>query len=167
MIEIKITKDMLSKAKNSAKEMGTLRNSITKGHGNIAGFLGEELLLAAYPQIQRNNTYEHDMIIGDYSIEVKCKRQSALNPPPLHYEASITDYNPNQKTNVYFFCRVSNCYKKGWIIGWIRKSEYFKMAKFHRKGDLDPSNNFIFKCDCYNLPYSALNKPPPGNQNVL
>ena len=40
MIEVELTPDMLSRAKKKAKEMGQLRNSITKGDGNVAGFLG-------------------------------------------------------------------------------------------------------------------------------
>ena len=33
---------------------------------------------------------------------------------------------------------------------------FFKQATFHKKGDLDPDNNFIFKSDCYNIPISDL-----------
>ena len=41
MKHIKISNDSIVKAKAKASEMGTLRNSITKGAGNIHGFLGE------------------------------------------------------------------------------------------------------------------------------
>ena len=163
MIEVEISKEMLAKARSKAQAMGTLRNSITKGQGNIAGFLGEEMIMSVYDHIVPHNTYQHDLLSGRYSIEVKCKRQKSLDPPPLHYEASIANYNPNQKADVLFFCRVSNCYKKGWIIGWIWKGEYFQKAKFHNKGDYDPSNGFIFKASCYNLRYSELKQPPTPN----
>ena len=43
MIEIKITEDMKKRAWRKAREMGEINNSITKGDGNIAGFLGEEV----------------------------------------------------------------------------------------------------------------------------
>ena len=45
MIEIEITDDMLSSATRKAEEMGKLNNSILKGKGNIAGFLGEQVAL--------------------------------------------------------------------------------------------------------------------------
>ena len=41
MIEVIVTQDMLDKAHNKSEEMGRLNNSITKGKGNLAGFLGE------------------------------------------------------------------------------------------------------------------------------
>ena len=41
MIEIQITDDIKTIAKNKANEMGRLRNSITDGEGNLAGFIGE------------------------------------------------------------------------------------------------------------------------------
>ena len=40
MIEVKITKTMLTRAKKKAKEMGVIKNSILSGEGNLAGFLG-------------------------------------------------------------------------------------------------------------------------------
>jgi len=42
MIEIKITEEMKKRAWAKSREMGIIRNSIMKGDGNIAGFLGEE-----------------------------------------------------------------------------------------------------------------------------
>ena len=42
MIEVEITEKMKQRAWRKAREMGKLKNSITKGDGNIAGFLGEE-----------------------------------------------------------------------------------------------------------------------------
>ena len=43
MIEVKITPQMKKRAWDKARKMGKLRNSITRGQGNIAGFLGEEI----------------------------------------------------------------------------------------------------------------------------
>ena len=43
MIEVKITPQMKKRAWAKARKMGKLRNSITRGQGNIAGFLGEEV----------------------------------------------------------------------------------------------------------------------------
>ena len=43
MIEIEITKEMKKRAWKKAGEMGVIHNSIMKGGGNIAGFLGKKL----------------------------------------------------------------------------------------------------------------------------
>ena len=42
MKEIKISSAMIENARIKSKEMGPLRNSIVKGDGNIAGFIGEQ-----------------------------------------------------------------------------------------------------------------------------
>ena len=44
MIEIEISDYYNVKAKVMDKKMGSLNNSITKGEGNIAGFIGEFLV---------------------------------------------------------------------------------------------------------------------------
>ena len=40
MQEIEITLDMIDKARTKSTEMGVLKNSINRGNGNIAGFVG-------------------------------------------------------------------------------------------------------------------------------
>ena len=44
MIEVEITDEMIHEARKYAKELGNLKNSIEKGAGNLAGFLGEILV---------------------------------------------------------------------------------------------------------------------------
>jgi len=44
MIEVKITELMKKRAWHKARSMGKLKNSILQGGGNIAGFLGEEVV---------------------------------------------------------------------------------------------------------------------------
>jgi hypothetical protein len=45
---------------------------------------------------------------------------------------------------------------KGWILGWMDKDEYLNRATFMVEGEIDPSNNFKVRADCYNLPISEL-----------
>lgn len=148
---------MIERAQWKAAELPKLNNSITKGGGNLAGFLGEELVLASSERFTEANTYDYDIVLDSrYSIEVKTKRQTSKLPPKSTYEASITNFNPYQLTDYYIFTRVTNDYSIGWVLGIISKNEFFNKASFHRKGELDTTNNFEFKCDCYNLPYSDL-----------
>ena len=90
MIEVKITKTMLTRAKKKAKEMGVIKNSILSGEGNLAGFLGEEVA----NRILRgkiNNTYDYDIVCGEKKYDVKTKRFSS--PPKAYYECSVAKYN--------------------------------------------------------------------------
>jgi len=162
MIAVTITPEMLEKAKAKAAEMGKLNNSIMSGAGNLTGFLGEEIVLASCDRFTEDNTYQYDMLLdGKYKIEIKTKLQTSKYPPQQRYEASITDYNPNQETDYYIFCRVTKDLTLGWICGIISKEAYFNKAVFHAKGDRDESNDFTFKCDCYNIPYYKLEKELP------
>jgi len=154
IIEVEIKKSIVDRAEKKSKEMGRLRNSITKGSGNIAGFIGEEIV-KEYISADESNTYDYDLVKGNFKIDVKTKR---TNYPPLsYYEASIANYNPNQKCDIYAFVRVLNDFSKAYLCGWVTKEQYFKKAKFLKKGQVDPSNNFTVKADCYNLPYSCMN----------
>ena len=45
MKEVEVTENMLIKARDKAVEMGKLYNSILRGGGNIAGFIGEQIAL--------------------------------------------------------------------------------------------------------------------------
>ena len=45
MIEVYITDDQIYQAEQRAIEMGAIKNSITKGAGNLAGFVGELIVL--------------------------------------------------------------------------------------------------------------------------
>ena len=44
-----------------------------------------------------------------------------------------------QECDFYVFTRVLNTFKEGWILGYLPKEEYFKMATLYKKGDIDPS----------------------------
>ena len=41
MIEIEITSDMIDQARIRSDQLGELKNSVTRGKGNMTGFLGE------------------------------------------------------------------------------------------------------------------------------
>ena len=59
MQQIAIPLSMLEKARLKAQEMGRPHNSITRGQGNIAGFIGEEVARSVLGG-DENNTYDYD-----------------------------------------------------------------------------------------------------------
>lgn len=159
MIEVEITEQMKRKAWKKAREMGKLKNSITKGDGNIAAFLGEEIANSII-QGSVNNTYDYD-IIDDNGITYDVKTKRCTSAPKPEYECSVANYNTKQKCDRYVFVRIENIngrWGRAWVLGYMPKEEYFEKAKKLTKGQRDGSNWFKVKSDCYNVAISDLYK---------
>lgn len=148
MIKVNITDDMLLKAREKAVEMGRLHNSILRGNGNISGFIGEQIALHVLGGVWEN-TYDYDIQVNGLLVDVKTK-QTSVEPKPF-YECSIANFNTKQKCDAYAFVRVLNDFSVGWFLGVLTKEEYFNKAIFLKKGEVDPSNNYTVKADCYNV----------------
>ena len=149
MIKIRTTTESVNEAKHMAEEMGRLRNSITSGHGNIAGFLGEVLTRKLLSAIQAN-TYDYDLTLPDSTtVDVKTKRTRV--EPKDYYDCSVAALNTRQKCDYYAFVRVSDDYKYAWFLGLIPKNDYYAKARLLKKGEQDGDNGFIVKSDCYNM----------------
>ena len=154
--EISIPPEWLTQARKEAIAMGRLRESITSGAGNLAGFVGE-IAVQSVVGGERNNTRDYDIVKPPFYFDVKTKR--CTSAPRPNYACSIAAYNPHQKCTHYVFTRVLETdYKTCWILGYIEKDKYFEAATFCRKGDEDPNDNrgWRFKADCYNLEISKL-----------
>jgi hypothetical protein len=165
MIPVKITDDMFLKAREKNSEMGLLRNSIIKGNGSIAGFLGEQIVLEVLGG-EWVNTYEYDIVLENgLKVEVKTK-QTTVTPKP-DYSCSISNFNTHQQCDIYAFTRVMKDYSMGWYLGYCTPAEYFDKANFVKKGDFDPSNNWTSHADCYNLPIQELNNVQDNGSDML
>jgi hypothetical protein len=157
VIVTEISKEQVERAKNlySFKE---LKGSITKGENNIYGALGEiiiyDLCIKNGLTVDFTSTYDYDLIIDNYKIDVKTKR-TTVTPKP-YYLCSISSFNIKQKCDYYFFLRVNENLEQCYILGWKRKTDFFKEAEFNKKGSLD-INGWAFKDDCYNLKIELLN----------
>ena len=154
MIEVVVTNEMLIAAREKAVEMGKIHNSILKGGGNVAGFIGEQIALSVLGG-EWSNTYDYDMVSPDgKKIDVKTK-QTSVEPLP-HYDCSIAKFNTKQDCDAYVFVRVKNDFSVGWYLGTLGKQEYFDNARYLKKGEVDPSNNFTVRANCYNVAISEL-----------
>ena len=107
MIRLDFDDSMIARAKEKAASLGSINNSILKGGGNIAGYLGEEAL-APYidAQIVSNNRgldkYNHDLLLDcGHRLEVKTKRRTV--PPKSYYDVSIAETSRHQKPDLYAF----------------------------------------------------------------
>jgi hypothetical protein len=158
MIEVEVTDYMRVKARAMAKHLGKLKNSITKGEGNVAGFIGE-LIALQYLGGVKANTYDFDIVSGGKTYDVKTKR--CTSPPKPHYDCSVAAFNTKQRCDIYLFVRVQfegDRPVKAWVLGQKDKAKYFKQARKLKKGEVDPSNNFKVKADCYNLSINKLER---------
>jgi hypothetical protein len=159
VIEVKITEEMKKRAWAKSREMGVIKNSIMKGDGNIAGFLGEEVANVVIDGTI-NNTYDYDLVAQDGTkYDVKTKR--CTSPPKPYYDCSVANFNTKQKCDRYVFVRIENKNKrwgKAWVLGWLTHDDYFKKARKLTKGQKDPSNGFVVRADCHNVAISELNK---------
>ena len=154
MIELPISADMLIEARDKAVAMGRLRNSITRGQGNLAGFLGEDIAQQVIGGTLAN-TYEYDLIMEDgITVDVKTKLTSVT--PIETYTCSVAKLNVTQKCHYYAFTRIKNDYSVGWFLGLCSKERYYKEAIFMEKGTVDPDNGYVVRSSCYNLPIHSL-----------
>ena len=154
MIEITPTEAQKKEARLTAGETIGLQGSITRGGGSPAGALGE-IVVRDYLNYIQANTAHYDLYTDQGTrIDVKTKR--CTSAPREFYECSIAAHGTKQECDEYIFVRVLNNLTRAWILGRISKDEYFSKAVRHKKGELDESNGFTFKADCYNLPISDL-----------
>ena len=153
MIEYKITDQMLITARDMAVDLGRINNSILRGQGNIAGFLGE-LIAVEHMGGKIDHSYNHDIILDGLLIDVKTKQTSVK--PLDTYDCSIAKTSVHQKCDAYAFVRVKNDYSIGWFLGVLTKEEYFDKAIFMKQGDIDPDNNYKVRADCYNIKINQL-----------
>ena len=159
-VKIQITPEMLMFA--TARDCGQMNSkSFMKGKGNIAGFLGEEMLKSYLPNLLLIDSYDYDFLYLDkYKIDVKTKFQSVNWAPKGTYEASVAKESLHQRCDYYVFCRIYRdpqiSYPHGWILGFMSKKRYLERANFLKKDDFNPSNKYYVKEDCWNLPYEQL-----------
>lgn len=169
---VKVTPDtrerLLSEATDWAKDLGSLHGSIENGDGNVAGRYGELVFTEVFGGTIADH-YEYDIAYNGLSVDVKTKRRTVTAKP--HYEASITDHNPDQDADLYYFMSV-RCgdvtvpYRDVDLLGYIEPADYHTNATFHHEGERDPDNGFTFSADCWNLSYDSLRRDSDINKTV-
>jgi len=148
MIEVKVTQDMIREAEEKSQEMGKLKKSITKGKGNVVGFLGE-ILANTVIKGRIENTYDYDIVTEWGTCDVKTKK--CKGKPEDYYDCSVAAYNTIQKCDYYVFVRIQNDLSVGWVLGCYPKEDYFNDAEYLRKGQRQGDNWFTVKANCYNI----------------
>ncbi len=168
MIKLPFDSGTISRAKQFANDLGKLKNSITGGAGNKAGYLGE-IALADYlkADLVSNDSYSFDIVYNGQSMEVKTKRRTI--DPKKHFEVSVAETSRHQKPDLYAFISITfktvldfrgqKRYKNPvsiWLCGTYDAERYFENAKFVKVNEVDSSNGFKCLTNMYNLPISEL-----------
>jgi len=155
---ISISNEQIERA-NELYPFNALKGSITKGKSNIYGALGEiliyDLCIEKGLNVDDKSTYDYDLIIEGYTVDVKTKRTTVIPKP--HYLCSISSFNTKQKCDFYFFVRINENMKEAYLLGYKAKEKFFNESKFAKKGSLD-INGWAFKDDGYHLEVSKLNQ---------
>tara|TARA_R100001377_G_scaffold82600_1_gene63151 strand:+ start:511 stop:1053 length:543 start_codon:yes stop_codon:yes gene_type:complete len=166
MIELPFDKEMIARSKQKAMSLGYINNSILKGAGNLAGYLGEEAL-APYvdAEIVSNNRgldkYNYDLLVQTQRVEVKTKRRTVAPRP--NYDVSVAETSSHQRPDIYAFIslefdRVTKTHpkqyyglKKIWLCGFMPANEFWERSELWEKGKIDKTNNFKTHVNMYNL----------------
>lgn len=159
MIKINVTKSIIQAAQQLF-DFKRLNNSITAGEGNLSGAIGEVMVRQYYNGIQQN-TYDYDLLIGRYKIDVKTKRYTAKFTPTPKWNLNVPDFNTTQKCDYYCFLGLADDHSVGYIYGFIRPQDFYQKAIFGKKGAIDPRGNGIwrYRADCYNILIEQLRPP--------
>lgn len=154
MTKLKITEEQIKRA-SSRFEFDELNGSITKGGGNLAGAIGEvvviDYLRARGSDVKDISTYDYDIISNHKTIDVKTKR---INVEPRdNYRSTVSGWNTKQRCHYYVFVYVHSNMKDAYLAGYMPKKEFFEKAVFYKTGDKDPEDvpgrNWTFAYDCY------------------
>lgn len=162
MVRVDITERMRSRAASRAERIGILPSSFTNGKGALHGFVGEYMVidyLSGDQDAEPDDTFAYDININGYGLDVKTKR-SNYAPIPRHY-CDIPEVQRNQNCYMYAFCQTDFDLTVGWIVGWIRKREFFQKARFVPKGEYNEKIKWTCRESCYSLQIKHLNKIEP------
>lgn len=152
--EILITDEQRKRAEE-LYDFKVLNGSVTQGKGNKIGAIGEIIVWDRYEKLANYvGSYDYDMLIKGVKVDVKTKAQNI--PPATHHTYNIFAFNTRQKCDYYCFVVVLNDLTKAWIVGWKKKEDFIKEAKFRKKGEVDDVGGHIFPSDCYCLKYNQL-----------
>lgn len=155
---IEITPELLAEA-TDLYNFKCLKNSITNGESQIYGALGEVIamfyLRSKGKSVKYQGDYNYDIISNGVKIDVKTIRTD--KEPTDDFNANISAFNSTQQTDFYLWCAVSVDMSYGYLIGYLEKDEFYKIAELKKKGEID-WGKWTFKSDTYTTKVKNLHK---------
>ena len=93
MIEVKITPELIQRARKKTATVGNLQGSITGSLSHVVGAIGE-IIVADAIGADESNTYDYDLVRDGERIDVKTKRCNTRPFP--HYDCSVAAHGTKQ-----------------------------------------------------------------------
>lgn len=159
MNKIHITPEQIEQAKDFYN-FKCLKNSITKGESQIHGAVGELIAMDFLDLIRGNDVeyvghFDYDLICNGKRIDVKTIKTD--KEPTDEFNDNISAFNHTQQTDYYLWCAVSLDMTYGYVIGYLEKDEFYKIAELKKKGEIDHSD-WTFKSDTYTTKIKNIKK---------
>jgi hypothetical protein len=150
MKKIYITPEQIEEAKD-LYNFKCLKNSITKGESQLHGAVGEvitmEFLRSKGKEVKYEGDYNYDLISNGKKIDVKTIKTD--KEPTDEFNANISAF--------YLWCAVSLDMSYGYVIGYLEKDEFYKIAELKKKGEID-CGDWTFKSDTYTTKIKNIKK---------
>jgi len=137
-----------------------LNNSETKGKGEVYGAIGEivtlDYLQSVYGQLAacKVTSYDYDLVWHGQRVEVKSKKTSVI--PKQEYNCTVSTHNTKQECDLYVFVRVHQNLNSAWILGSIKRNDFYAKAIFKERGSQDITG--FIQMTGYHLPIKELEK---------
>lgn len=163
MIEIKITDELLTRAKETCQH-GVLKGSVNKGKFNIIGYLGEALFELHYKNAKRMNNFDYDFLLDGKRIEIKSTKTPCAPGP--NFRSDVYAFNTRQACDYYFFVHIKNDMSIGWLTGYLSKQEFIRTATVRKAGTVETykdGSSKTLKGDSYSVLVKDLKKPRLAN----
>lgn len=108
--------------------------SVTDNQRRLAGFIAEEVAAAVYG-VDVVSTFDYDLVIAGYTVDVKTTFRSA--PTQASYSSNLParQYDKHS-TDVYFFVDTSLDGTTVTPVGWLTHEEFGQRAIRHEIGDV-------------------------------
>jgi len=156
MIPWRVSKNVLVEAQTKARAMGSLRGSILRGKGNVAGFVGKILMYTLLQKKFSDIRYikSSNLAIKKKTIAVRVKQRTVA--PQDFYNCSATVVSLKEKFDYFAFGQVSEDMSEFWLLGFISWDRFMKEGHILHKGEYD--GKFVVKEDCRNIKIGDLDE---------
>jgi len=171
MIKLKITPEIIQKAKSKLLNLRKANNSFMDGEREINGLIGQ-ILVAEYLQAEDHSTTRYDLIKGGKTIDVKTKTRSVAPRLKAYFRCHVPEHCwKEKKCDFFVFVGIEKSLNFAWILGKLTWEAFHEKAECCPKGTLDPHSNprfpLVFKATEYSVfidqlePIKFINKNYP------
>ena len=162
IIETNISKELINRAEERIDSLNFNRTEMSKFGSDkkrtLIGYIGEYMVMDFLDVKNEIDDFDYDIIYNGMKVEIKtisCKFK-----PFSHYLCTVNSHSLHgihkQNADYYIFTRIINDLSKGWILGFIKCTDFFKRGKFNKKGSNIVSGITFSKANATTLPIYKL-----------